>query len=196
LSEPPVESDGTTLAAITAIGHDSAAGSGDWLTRAEVAVLLGVSIASVRRLQGRDLHPQRSEQGFYLFDPGEVESVRSRRPPAPEPRECHDAGELAAEAFKLFRDGVDQRDVLIALKRSPQEIEGLYAAWERMGGAHFVSEKVYDQLRRMTHLRLLAPEVLQALEDDDPVALQKHVGRALKARRANRPDHPDEETAG
>jgi hypothetical protein len=64
---------------------------------------------------------------------------------------------LAAEAFKLFRDGVAQRDVVIALKRPPKEIGQLYVAWKRMGGALFVSEQIYDQLRRMTQCRPCQP---------------------------------------
>ena len=82
---------------------------------------------------------------------------------------------------RFFRDGVDQRDVVIALKRPPEEIEQLYCAWERMGGALFVSEQAYGQLRRMMQLRLLPHEVLEAVEDDDHVALQEYVNRAVRA---------------
>jgi hypothetical protein len=118
---------------------------------------------------------------MYLFDPQEVEVLRARQPAPPEPRECRDPGELAAEAFKFFRDGVDQRDVVIALKRPPQEIEQLYTAWERMGGALFVSEQICGQLLRMTRQRLLAPEVLEAIQEDDHEALQEYVSRAVQA---------------
>ena len=51
---------------------DIAASIDDFLTRGEVATLLRVSIATVRRWQGKDLHPRRDETGLYLFDPGEV----------------------------------------------------------------------------------------------------------------------------
>jgi hypothetical protein len=105
---------------------DTSADMDDWLTRGEVAEMMRVSITTVRRLQGRDLHPRRSSEGFYLFDPREVEQARARRPPAPEQSERRDdPGELAAEAFKLLRDGVDVRDVVIALRRPPKEIEAV-----------------------------------------------------------------------
>src|SRR5438045_1474867 len=43
------------------IDHDDTpADIGPWLTRTEVAELLRVSVTTVRRLQGRDLHPERS----------------------------------------------------------------------------------------------------------------------------------------
>src|SRR5262245_25714926 len=97
----------SNAASVAVTTQGSPADISQWLMRAEVAAILRVSIATVRRMEGRDLHPQRSEEGFYLFDPGEVEGARARRPPPPEPRDCRDPGELAAEAFKLLRDGVD-----------------------------------------------------------------------------------------
>jgi hypothetical protein len=139
-----------------------------WLLRSEVAAILRVSVATVRRMEGRNLHPQRSEEGFYLFDPGEVETARAQRPPAPEPREFRDPGELAAEAFKLLRDGVNIRDRVIALPRPPTEIETLYADWERMGNGLVISPRVRSQLERMARHRLrLDAEIMEMIEEDD-----------------------------
>ena len=56
-----------------------------------------------------------------------LEVVRARRPPPPEPRECREPGDIAAEAFKLLRDGVDARDLVIALRRPAAEIATIYA---------------------------------------------------------------------
>jgi hypothetical protein len=50
-----------------------------WLTRDKVAVGLRVSIAKVRRLEGRELRPQRSEEGFDLFNPSEVGRAAAHR---------------------------------------------------------------------------------------------------------------------
>lgn len=50
------------------------------LTRSGVARVLGKSIATVRRLEGTDLHPERDSNGVWLFDVGEVQGVaRDRR---------------------------------------------------------------------------------------------------------------------
>jgi hypothetical protein len=46
------------------------------LTRREVAAALGKSIATVRRLEGHVLHPQRDAQGTHWFDAGEVDRLR------------------------------------------------------------------------------------------------------------------------
>ncbi len=45
------------------------------LTRSAVAKRLGKSIATVRRMEGVELHPVRDERGVNLFDPAEVEQV-------------------------------------------------------------------------------------------------------------------------
>jgi hypothetical protein len=164
---------------------ESPAGSHDWLTRGEVAAVLRVSIATVRRWQTRELHPRRDDTGMYLFDPAEVEALRSSRPAPPEPRACTEAGELASEAFKMFRDGVDVRDVVIALKKPPDEIETLYAQWERMGGAVVFSEKVRGQLERLVAHRAIPAEVLEAIENDDHERLRDYA-QTLVADRLNR----------
>jgi hypothetical protein len=46
------------------------------LTRAEVARRLGKSIATVRRLEYRVLHPARDERGVFRFDEADVEHAR------------------------------------------------------------------------------------------------------------------------
>lgn len=61
------------------------------ITRGQVAKRLGKSIATVRRMEGRDLHPTPDQSGTLRFDPDEVEraarerggarSVNSRRSP-------------------------------------------------------------------------------------------------------------------
>ena len=45
------------------------------MTRGQVARRLGKSIATVRRLEGTQLHPRRDASGVLRFDPNEVERV-------------------------------------------------------------------------------------------------------------------------
>src|SRR3954453_9539338 len=115
MARPSAKPSATPPRDVTSPAQDRPADIDAWLTRSEVAEVLRVSVTTVRRLQGRELHPQRSEEGVYLFDPSEVDELCARRPPPPEPRDCRDPGELAAEAFKLLRDGADVRDLVIAL---------------------------------------------------------------------------------
>lgn len=179
----PGESSGQVLAPED---PGSPAGMGAFLTRGEVATFLRVSIATVRRLQGKDLHPRRDDEGMYLFDPQEVEALRLRRPPPPETRACRDLGELGAEAFKLFRDGVDVRDVVISLQRPPAEIWALYKQWEEMGNAIVLSDQVHSQLARMVRHGLLADTVLEAIENDDYETIRDYVNDSAATRTSRR----------
>lgn len=49
------------------------------LTRSGVAKRIGRSIATVRRMEGRSLHPTQDAHGVHWFDPQEVEVVLGRR---------------------------------------------------------------------------------------------------------------------
>jgi len=49
------------------------------MTRAQVARRLGKSIATVRRMEGSELHPSVDGRGINRFDPGEVERVAIRQ---------------------------------------------------------------------------------------------------------------------
>jgi hypothetical protein len=73
----------------TAASDTAAATPAGSLTRAQVAEILGISIAGVRRREGKNLHPKRGPKGECLFDPAEVEAERQRMlaesQPAPMP---------------------------------------------------------------------------------------------------------------
>jgi hypothetical protein len=45
------------------------------LTRAQVAARLGKSIATIRRMEGTDLHPRKDANGVHRFSPVEVAAV-------------------------------------------------------------------------------------------------------------------------
>ena len=49
------------------------------LTRAEAAKLLGVSVATVRRMEGITLHPSLDAFGRHVFDRAEVHAVAHAR---------------------------------------------------------------------------------------------------------------------
>jgi hypothetical protein len=48
------------------------------LTRSEVARRIGRSVATVRRMEGRSLHPESGPRGVRNFDPDEVDYVAER----------------------------------------------------------------------------------------------------------------------
>jgi len=54
------------------------------MTRSGVAKRLGKSIATVRRMEGVELHPTLGGDGVHLFDPDEVEAIATgARGPSP-----------------------------------------------------------------------------------------------------------------
>lgn len=65
------------------------------LTRAGVAKRLGRSLATVRRMEGTDLHPDVDDRGIHRFDPAEVEEVARRDSSAAYSSPC--MGEITAQ---------------------------------------------------------------------------------------------------
>lgn len=98
------------------------------LTRHDVATRLGVSIATVRRMEGSALHPTVDSQGVHWFAVTEVRSVSIERSQKPLARGA-DEGEVAARVFELFRLGADLRKVVIAVRVHPRVVRALYAEW-------------------------------------------------------------------
>ncbi len=186
MTEETTGNEPTELETLDSGDDGSPAGMSTFLTRSEVATVLRVSIATIRRWQGKELHPRRDDTGAYLFDPQEVEAVRVRRPPPPETHPCKDSGALGAEAFKLFRDGVDVRDVVISLQRPPGEIWALYKQWEEMGNAIVLSDQVHGQLSRLVRHGLLADTVLEAIENDDYEAIRDFINDSAGTRPGRR----------
>lgn len=87
------------------------------LTRAGVAKRLGKSIATIRRMEGVELHPVRDEHGVYRFDPDEVDRVGS--PPNGEPSN-------AARMDEFLRWQQDRReDSSPRQPATPLELNGL-----------------------------------------------------------------------
>jgi hypothetical protein len=108
------------------------------MTRAAVAGALGISVAAVRRLEGKVFHPVRAADGYWYFDPGEVEAARpkvspsrKRHAPAPShPRGSSD-GELAARLFPLFERGASFDEVVEQARVSPAAVRALFWEWRQ-----------------------------------------------------------------
>lgn len=90
------------------------------MTRTQAARLIGVSVATVRRMEGQELHPVIVD-GKHLFSIDELEPHRKAT-----------AGDVAARAFEMFNADKTQVDVVIALKESPERIRALFRHWLEM----------------------------------------------------------------
>lgn len=107
--------------------------SSEPLTRSQVAEYLGVSVSTVRRMEGSELHPTIDARGVHRFDPEEViKAAESVRRPASPPRPASEPlspGELAAEVFERFERRYSLSEIVRDLRIQPRKVRTLYHEW-------------------------------------------------------------------
>jgi hypothetical protein len=97
------------------------------LTRAEVARQLGVGVTAVHHMRLRgDLRPKRDAAGVWRYDPADVIRAAAIRGV----RGLKTAGDVAAEAFRMFDQGGELKDIVSALRITPAEVRRLYKEWQ------------------------------------------------------------------
>jgi hypothetical protein len=100
------------------------------LTRAQVAARLGVSVATVRRMEGRELRPVQ-EGGVWTFDPVEVAEAIAGRPqrgPGTNGQPAR-SGDVAATVFRLLDEGHGFREIVRFTRQHPDVVRALYRDW-------------------------------------------------------------------
>jgi hypothetical protein len=90
------------------------------LTRGQAALRMGVSLATVRRMEGAELRPLIID-GKHCFPIEDVDRYRKVTD-----------GDLAAQAFQMFNEDKTPVDVVIALRESPERIRKLFQDWVEM----------------------------------------------------------------
>jgi hypothetical protein len=126
------------------------------LTRSGVAKRLGKSIATVRRMEGVELHPTLGADGVHLFDPGEVDDVAcGRRGPTP-----HRIADLTARG--LVTEGDDPTDAESRVAELESEL-----ARERTAHAAALA-KVQQEAREKEQQAAAEAHELAALLDSIP----------------------------
>jgi hypothetical protein len=156
------------------------------LTRSAAAAALRVSVTTVRRWEGALLHPERGPDGVHFFDLAEIEALARQRPMEDDRPKSTTAGEIAAAAFALFKRGVDARDVVIELEQPPEVIKKLQAEWYLMSDRLLVGEETVKVLDRMAGARLIEPDLLTAIYNDDHEWLRAFLAARLEERRRQR----------
>jgi hypothetical protein len=101
------------------------------LTRREVAERLGISVSSVRRLEGVGLHPVLDDDGVWRFDPAELERMPVQRKPRRGGKRSRTSkeGDAAARVFAMFGQGRSLRDIVLSAKQPPDVVRRLYREW-------------------------------------------------------------------
>lgn len=105
---------------IESVASTAASGGHVLLTRGQAARRMGVSLATVRRMEGSELHPIIVD-GKHCFPLEDID--RHRRVTD---------GDLAAMAFQMFNDDKTQVEAVITLKESPERIRKLFQDWLAM----------------------------------------------------------------
>ena len=147
------------------------------LRRRHVADMLGTSVASVRRMEGSVLHPQRGPRGVHLFDATEVETVVRSRSRTLTARAPEVDGDLAADIFTLLDDGATARQVVVRLRVAPEVVERTYAAWIRLDGGLVVAPDARAKLRDMG---------VDAADGDELVARVRELAEPAKCGRCRK----------
>ncbi len=109
------------------------------LTRDDVAKRLGVSISTVRRLEGTRLHPQIDDKSVRRFKASDVERLaKELEAEQRSPRNAQQAvvraaevpkGELAALVFEKLEQRHSLSEIVIALRVPPEDVRELYHTW-------------------------------------------------------------------
>jgi len=99
----------------------------DGLTRIQVARQLGVGVTAVHHMRLRgELRPKRDAGGVWRYDPADVIRAAANRGV----RGLKTAGDVAAEAFRMFDQGGELKDIVSALRVTPAEVRRLYKEWQ------------------------------------------------------------------
>jgi DNA-binding transcriptional MerR regulator len=165
------------------------------LTRDDVAKRLGVSISTVRRLEGSRLHPLVTDKGVRRFRPADVEQLAAALAAEQNtPRNAQKAaahaielgkGELAARVFERLEQRHSLAEIVIALRLPPDEVRELYHTWlvglwagelQRPEPALPVRHTDQDVVRRVTREQLA--ELLAALpaKQSTRISLAREIG--------------------
>ncbi len=134
MSDEPSESAHSELGARDNDSPGSAAtaatpAAGKLLKRSEAARLLGVSAATIRRMEGTTLAPVLGPDGVHRFREEHVrELVIHRVRMVPESPDAYDAEE-AATALDLFDQDVHPVDVVKRTKLHPRAVAAMHREW-------------------------------------------------------------------
>jgi hypothetical protein len=111
------------------------------MTRGVVAKALGVSIAAVRRLEGKKLlHPVQGKDGYWHFDSVEVEMARRRVARTQKLTSGREAavpeggaieGQRAALLFPFFERGATLAEVIEKTQVAPAVARELFWEWRQ-----------------------------------------------------------------
>lgn len=116
------------------------------LTRGQAAKSLGVSMGTIRKMEGRSLPVMVRADGTHVFALEDIEHARAlragRRVPIVD-------GSIAAEIFSLLKTGREPVDIVGIMRVHPDVVESLTAQFGRMNGTLLLSRLALAELAAM-----------------------------------------------
>lgn len=120
-------------------------GGDRWLTRSQVAALLGIADAQIEAMHGEDLHPWQEKDRRWRYRAEEVARLlRVERG-----GDTAGDGKLAARAFTMFGEGKSMADVVVATEQPPGIVRRLFGEFLEMTGGLVLSAENLRTLREM-----------------------------------------------
>lgn len=118
------------------------AANAERLTRGQVATRLGISVSTVRRLEGTRLHPTIDSDDVRWFDGKEVASLAAelanatsskrkgtRGTRSVEATPARSQGEIAALVFERFEQRQSLAEIVVGLRVPPETVRSLFDQW-------------------------------------------------------------------
>lgn len=112
------------------------------LTRGQVATRLGISVSTVRRLEGTRLHPTIDGDDVRWFDEREVAALAAelvnttntkrrgtRGAPGVETTPARSQGEIAALVFERLEQRQSLAEIVVGLRVTPETVRALFEQW-------------------------------------------------------------------
>ena len=102
------------------------------LTRGVVARMLRCTLGGVRYYERKGaLKPKKDRDGVRRFDRAEVEALGRRLRRNGHRTNMGPTGDLAAEVFRMFRDGQSLAEIVIKTQETPETIRMLWEEYKR-----------------------------------------------------------------
>jgi len=112
-------------------------GQAEWLTRRQVARIMGLDELRVCQMEGRELHPVRRGDRSWVYAPDEVAAVVSGGTTN---------GTVTARVFTMFREGKNLPDVAIETLQPARRIRELRTEYDDLSGSMTVEPETVQAL--------------------------------------------------
>jgi hypothetical protein len=136
------------------------------LTRSGVAKRLGKSIATVRRMEGVELHPTRGSNGVHLFDPDEVDAAARGETVD----RSHRVSDLAARGYLDDGEETDGADAETENRVASLEIDLSRQRRAHAAEVEHVRQEALDRERRVAADRAEAMRTARAHAERETLA--------------------------